>query len=413
MTDREEMDVEMVRCEFDKLYALIREKDVQNSEKQAEMKMQLDRLQDRELQGINKQAMIEVEMGRLLSEVIGLKRESQIKDDAMAGLQATVAEVRLELKEERDDKRRMEGMIQELRENVSAGKMERKVKIAAETENGGNGERDKVERAKQAVLGVELRFTGDLRISHPIQFLKTFDRITKRIGLTSEQRIVVLGEACLTGGALTWFLDSDCDTYEAFARDFEEKYWTSKEHNKLMDEVNSNILKLEKGELQSEYIGRIVREVGYLPYPMEDSYLAKRLIRKFNDELRNLLLSTVTSTEQLKITLSTLENEESQILKGRKAVVETVTHPVQNTWMPRDNWRREQYRNQNFGYRGPGQGFQGGNGMQNNQGMQGHQPMQNHQGMPGISGMGGNQMLSRIDDGSGEQKMRQVEPAKN
>lgn len=354
-------------------------------------------------------------IAQLNAKVEKLELAADQRDARIEELEGALEEGKSKFEEEAEDnlrdKQRIERLLQQLQIEVRDMKeFNGNISIGGRNDfasvPGGVGmrEREGVERAKQAVLGVKLRFTGDVRISHPMQFLRTFEKITGRIGLSGEQRMIVLGEACLTGGALTWFLESDLSDYEHFDREFKGKFWTSKEHNRLMDEVNSNILMLEKGELLSDYVSRIVREVSYLPYRMEDNYLAKRLIRKFNEELRNLLLTTVTSTEQLKTTLSTLENEDSQILKGRKVTTAAGNHPGQNTWGPREDWRTGPYRNQSYGNRMPGAGIPPPNHMQ---GYQGGPDRQRFLGPPG------NQ---RPMDGSktqGTGNVRSNEPTKN
>lgn len=308
-------------------------------------------------------------IARLSEKTENLEQAAILREARIVELANALAQGKVKFDEEvndnLNDKQRLERLLMQMQSDIQEVK-DNNATIGRKSEPAPIdsfiiGERDRVERAKQAVLGVKLRFTGDVRISHPMQFLRTFERITGRIGLSGDQRMIVLGEACLTGAALSWFLESDAQGYEQFTREFEGKYWTSKEHNRLMDEVNANVLKLDKGEIISEYVGRIVREVSYLPYPMEDSYLAKRLIRKFNEELRNLLLTTVNSTAQLIKALSTLENEDSQILKGKKGqLTDTVSQPPQNQWNTRNDWRDGQQRNQNSaGY--PRQGHWGPN----------------------------------------------------
>jgi hypothetical protein len=95
---------------------------------------------------------------------------------------------------------------------------------------------------------------------------------------------------------------------------FKEKFWNSRDQNDLLDEVNSAELRLKYHESLADYVVRMVRQVSYLPYKMEDGYLARRLMRKLNADCRHLLLTTVSTTDQLVDKLRTLEGEGAQIL---------------------------------------------------------------------------------------------------
>jgi hypothetical protein len=173
---------------------------------------------------------------------------------------------------------------------------------------------DQIGRAKRALTGGRVIFAAERGQIHPIQFLNLFQRICDRHNVSPDERLELIRDQCLEGRAAHWFGEQDFEGFEPFLTAFAGRFWGSREHDMLLDEVNAEQAGYSANEQMSEYIKRMVQQVNFLPHPMTDEYLAKRLIRKLPAELRNVLLAAnIITTAHLIRSIANLEDEGSSL----------------------------------------------------------------------------------------------------
>jgi hypothetical protein len=201
-------------------------------------------------------------------------------------------------------------------------------------------------------------FTGSGE-NHPMGFVRKFNKIAARYGLPSAQKLRFLG-MCLKGKPLIWLQDQEFENFTTFESAFQAKYWNSPAQDQFINIIYNG--KYQFGhQSMSEYISKLVTENQYLPDPINDQNLAKRLIKHFPAKTYNMLIHKSGSTADIVKRLAMWEGEEAVFVKPDK-VEPSRNAPSQPIQFNRNNQGQDARFQNNYNHNNERRDFnQGGN----------------------------------------------------